>query len=108
MSEVYDVYHSIPESESVFQITDPTGGFGGMVTKTWSQRKQTAQQLLVESTGPLSKIAGVRVIPLTPPAVPGGGNFPVDFVIASSAEPQQLEQFANELVSRAFASGSFI
>jgi multidrug efflux pump len=107
-SQVYDVYHSFPESESVFQITDPNGGFGGMVTKPWSQRKKTAQQLLLESTGPLSKVAGVRVIPLTPPPLPGGGNFPVDFVIASSAEPQQLAQFANELVKKAFASGIFI
>lgn len=107
-SEVYNVYRSFPESESVFQITDPAGGFGGMVTKPWSQRKKTAQQLLVESTGPLSKIAGVRVIPLTPPPLPGGGNFPVDFVIASSAEPQQLEKFAQQLVQKAFQSGMFI
>lgn len=107
-SQIYDVYHAFPESESVFQITDPDGGFGGMVTKPWSQRKKTAQQLLLESTGPLSKVAGVRVIPLTPPPLPGGGNFPVDFVIASSAEPQQLAQFANELVKRALASGIFI
>jgi len=107
-SQVYDVYHSFPEAESIFQITDPTGGFGGMVTKPWSQRTKTAQQLLIQSTGPLSKIAGVRVIPLTPPPLPGGGNFPVDFVIASSAEPQQLAQFANELVKRAFQSGMFI
>ena len=107
-SQVYDVYHAFPEAESIFQITDPTGGFGGMVTKPWSQRNKTAQQLLIQSTGPLSKIAGVRVIPLTPPPLPGGGNFPVDFVIASSAEPQQLAQFANELVKRAFQSGMFI
>src|SRR5579885_1426643 len=107
-SQIYDVYHSFPEAESVFQITDPNGGFGGMVTKPWSQRTKTAQQLLLESTGPLSKIAGVRVIPLTPPALPGGGNYPVDFVIASSAEPQQLAHFANELVKRAFASHMFI
>jgi multidrug efflux pump len=107
-SQIYDVYHAFPESESIFQITDPNGGFGGMVTKPWSQRTKTAQQLLIQSTGPLSKIAGVRVIPLTPPALPGGGNFPVDFVIASSAEPQQLAQFANELVKRAFMSGMFI
>jgi len=107
-SQVYDVYHSFPEAESIFQITDPNGGFGGMVTKPWSQRTKTAQELLLESTGPLSKIAGIRVIPLTPPALPGGGNFPVDFVIASSAEPQQLAQFANELVKRAFASHMFI
>src|SRR6184192_2649645 len=107
-SQVYDVYHAFPESGSIFQITSPNGGFGGMVTKPWSQRKKTAQQLLVESVGPLSKISGVRVIPLTPPALPDGGNFPVDFVIASPAEPQQLVAFANELVGKAFASGLFI
>ncbi len=44
-TQVYDVYHSFPESESIFQITSPSGGFGGMVTKPWSQRKKTAQQL---------------------------------------------------------------
>jgi len=79
-----------------------------MVTKPWSQRKKTAQQLLVESTGPLSKIAGVRVIPLTPPSLPGGGNFPVDFVIASAAEPQQVSQLAEQIVQKAMASGMFI
>src|SRR5579872_6286589 len=106
--QVYDVYHSFPESQSIFQITSPTGGFGGMVTKPWSERKKTAQQLLVESTGPLSKIAGVRVIPLTPPPLPGGGNFPVDFVIASAAEPQQVSQIAEQIVKKAMASGIFI
>src|SRR5229473_688661 len=106
--EVYDVYRGFPESESIFQITTPCGGFGGMVTKPWSQRKKTAQQLLVESTGPLSKIAGVRVIPLTPPPLPGAGNFPVDFVIASSAEPQQLAELAGQIVQKAMASGIFI
>jgi multidrug efflux pump len=107
-TEVYDVYHAFPESESIFQITSPSGGFGGMVTKPWSQRKKTAQQLLVESVGPLSKIPGIRVIPLTPPSLPGGGNFPVEFVITSAAEPRQLIDFANQLVQKAFASGLFI
>ncbi len=106
--EVYDVYHSFPESESIFQITNATGGFGGMVTKPWSERKKTAQQLLLESTGPLSKIAGIRVIPLTPPPLPGGGNFPVDFVIASAGQPEQLMPLANQLVAKAMKSGMFI
>jgi len=107
-SEIYDIYHKMPESASIFQITNPTGGFGGMVTKPWSQRTKTAQQLLIQSAGPLSQIAGVRVIPLTPSPLPGGGSFPVDFVIASAAEPQQLAQFANQLVAKAFQSGIFI
>jgi multidrug efflux pump len=106
--EIYNIYHSFPESESIFQITTPGGGFGGMVTKPWSERKKTAQQLLVESTGPLSKIAGVRVIPLTPSPLPGSGNFPVDLVIASAAEPKQLADIAQQLVGKAFKSGMFI
>ncbi|HST09339.1 MAG TPA: efflux RND transporter permease subunit [Terriglobales bacterium] len=107
-TEVLDVYKSFPESQSIFQITQPNGGFGGMVTKPWSERKRTAQQLLVASAGQLSAIPGVRVIPLTPPALPGGGNFPVDFVIASPGEPQQLVNFANQLVQKAMTSGIFI
>jgi multidrug efflux pump len=106
--QVHDVYRSFPEAASIFQITAPTGGFGGMVTRPWSERTKTAQQLLVESVGPLSKIPGIRVIPLTPPALPGGSDFPVDLVIASAAEPQQLTAFAQQLVQKAFASGLFI
>ena len=106
--QVYDVYHSFPESGSIFQITNAGGGFGGMVTKPWSQRTKTAQQLLVESSGPLSKIAGVRVIPLTPSPLPGGGNFPVDFAIVSAAEPEQVSQLAEQIVQKAMASGMFI
>src|SRR5262249_8686509 len=106
--EVYDVYHAFPESQSIFQLTSANGGFGGMGTKPWSEGKRTAQQLLLEYTGPLSQIPGIRVIPLTPPPLPGGGNFPVDFVIASAAEPQQLEEFAKQFVAKAFASHLFI
>ena len=107
-NQVYDVYHSFPESASLFQITNPGGGFGGMVVKPWSERTKTTQQLLGESAAKLSKIAGVRVIPLTPPPLPGGGNFPVDFVIASSAEPEQVSQLAEKIVQKAMASGLFI
>ena len=106
--QIFTVYKSMPEAASIFQITFPNGGFGGMVTKPWSQRTKTTQQLMMESMGPLSAIAGVRVIPQAPPALPGGGNFPVDFVIASSAEPKQLSEVAEQLVAKARASGMFI
>jgi multidrug efflux pump len=106
--QVYDVFHSIPESASIFQITQPSGGFGGMVTKPWSDRKKTTQQLLMQASGQLSKIPGIRVIPLTPSPLPGGGSFPVDFVIQASAEPQQVSELANQMVQKAMASGMFI
>lgn len=107
-AQVHDVYRSFPETDSIFQITFPTGGFGGMVTKPWSERKKSTDQLLLEVMDPLARIAGVRVIPMTPAPLPGGGDFPVDLVIASTAEPERLSEFANQLVGKAFASGLFI
>jgi multidrug efflux pump len=107
-TQVHDVYRSLPETASIFQLSFPFGGFGGFVTKPWSERTKTTQELLMEVMGPLSQIPGIRAIPLTPPPLPGGGDFPVDFVIASAAEPQQLVDIANQLVGKAFASGMFI
>ena len=106
--QIHEVYRSFPETASIFQLTFPTGGFGGMVTKPWSERSKTTQQLLMETRGPLSQIPGIRVIPLTPPSLPGGGNFPVDLVIAAAAEPEQLREVADQLVQKAFASGMFM
>src|SRR5215468_9113509 len=107
-SQVHDVYKAFPETASIFQLTYPNAGFGGMVTKPWSERTKTTQQLLLESMGPLSKIPGIRAIPQTPPPLPGGGDFPVDLVISSPGEPRQLVDISGQLVQKAFASGMFI
>ena len=106
--QVNDVFQSFPETNATFQITLPGGGFSGMVTKPWDERKRSTPQLQVQVAGAVSKIPGIRVIPLVPPALPGGGSFPVDLVISSTADPRELEQFANQLVGKAFASGMFI
>jgi len=107
-SQVERVYRSFPEYKNTFQLVFPSGGFGGMVTKPWSERTKTAQQLQMQAAAGLSQIPGIRVISLIPPALPGGGDFPVDFVIASTAEPEQLVAFANQLVGKAFQSGMFM
>ncbi len=107
-AEIDEVYKSFPETDGTFQITFPSGGFGGLVTKPWSERTKSTEDLQLEAGAALSKIPGVRVIPLIPPALPGGGDFPVDFVIASTAEPQQLYEVGLQLVQKAFASGLFM
>src|SRR4051812_39791074 len=107
--EIYKTFQAIPENDSTFQIVFPTGGFAGMVVKPWSERKRSSGEIQVEAAAGLSKIAGLRVIPLTPPALPGGGGgLPVDFAIVSTADPQQLIGFANQIVQKAFASGLFM
>src|SRR5438552_3392816 len=74
-SRVHDVYRKFPETESIFQIIGPTGGFGGMVTKPWKERKKTTAQLHMESAQKLAQIPGIRVIPIVPAPLPGGGDF---------------------------------
>jgi multidrug efflux pump len=107
--EIYKVFHSFPETDSTFQIVFPSGGFAGMGLKPVSERKKSSAELQVEASQKLSKLAGVRVIPLTPPALPGsGGGLPVDFAIVSTAEPQQLATIADQIVQKAFASGLFM
>src|SRR5262249_52655178 len=107
-SALDDAYRTIPEAASIFQITSATGGFGGMVRVGGGEGKKPGQQLMLDSASPLSKIPGIRAIPLTPPPLPGGGDFPVDLVIASAAEPQQLDEIARQLVEKANASGLFL
>ena len=63
-----DVYRSFPEADGIFQLTYPTSGFGGFVTKPWSERTKTAQRLLMEVSGPLAQIPGIRAIPTLPPS----------------------------------------
>ena len=44
-TQIYEVYKSVPEAASIFQLLFPTGGFGGMVTKPWSERTKTARSI---------------------------------------------------------------
>ncbi|HXY54671.1 MAG TPA: efflux RND transporter permease subunit [Nitrospirota bacterium] len=98
---------SVPETEFTFQITLPSSGFGGMVTKPWSARKRTIFQIVPEVQHKLQSIPGIRMLPVTPPALPGGGQFPVEFVLASTAETEQILDFAQKLQQKAMQSGMF-
>ena len=102
--QVNGVFKSMPETAETFQITDPTFGFSGMVTKPWSERTRSTEDIVGEVFGKVSAIPGVRVIATTPDPLPGGSQFPIEFVINSTAEPREIYEFANELVQKALAS----
>ncbi len=101
------VFLEVPETNFTFQITRPSSGFGGMVLKPWAERQRTVFQVLPEVQKKLSSIPGIRMFPVTPPALPGGGQFPVEFILASTAEPAQILEFAQQLQMKAMKSGMF-
>ena len=106
-NKVDDVFRSIPETAYTFQITFPTSGFGGAALKPWSDRKRTAFQVVPELSKKLSSISGISIFPVMPPALPGGGSFPVEIVLASTAEPDRILEFAKQLQQKAASSGQF-
>jgi multidrug efflux pump len=100
-------FMSFPETEFTFQITFPNSGFAGMVVKPWSERKRTIFQLIPEVQQKLQRIPGIQIFPVAPPALPGGGQFPVEFILASTAESGQILEFAQKLQQKAMQSGMF-
>ena len=100
-------FMAVPETDFTFQITYPTGGFGGMVTKPWDERDRSVFDIMPEIQKSLAEISGVRILPITPPPLPGGGQFPVEFVIASTADAKDVYDYAIKLQQTANASGKF-
>ena len=82
-------------------------GFGGMVAKPWAQRDRNVFQIMPELQQKLGAIPGMQVFATTPSALPGGSNFPVEFVIASTADADRLLEFAQKIQEKAAASGMF-
>jgi multidrug efflux pump len=105
---VNKVYESFPEFSKSFQLTNPAGGFSGMLLKPWSERSRTVQEIEPEAWGKVSSIPGVRVIITSPPPLPGGTDFPVEMVISSTAEPARIFEISEQLVMKAIESGMFI
>ncbi|MFN4896423.1 MAG: efflux RND transporter permease subunit [Pseudomonadota bacterium] len=106
--QVFEAYQSVPEYRGAFQLTSPGMGFSGLVTKPWSERNRTIFEIEPELWAKVGGIPGARVIITTQPALPGGSDFPVELVISSTAEHDEVVGYAQQLVDAAFASGKFM
>ncbi|MFC7000589.1 efflux RND transporter permease subunit [Pseudobowmanella zhangzhouensis] len=100
-------YRTIPETEFTFLLSFPNGGFSGMVLKPWNQRERSVFDIQPEIQQKLGQLSGVNIFPILPPALPGGGNFPFEFVLTSQADPEQMLQIAQQLVQKGMESGMF-
>jgi multidrug efflux pump len=101
------VYHGVPETDFTFQVTQPSGGFSGMVVKPWAERERNVFRILPEVQRNLHAIPGIQIFPVLPPALPGGGQFPVEFILAATVESDQILEFARQIQLKALRSGLF-
>ncbi|MCG7930730.1 MAG: efflux RND transporter permease subunit [Candidatus Thiodiazotropha lotti] len=86
-----------------------TDGFSGVVVKPWhAPRERTVFEIQQEIQGKLASIPGFQIFATTPPALPGGSNFPIEFLITSTADAKQLLEFAQQIQGKAIESGMFM
>ena len=105
--KVYRNFASTPEFSHSFQLTFPSGGFGGMIVKPWDERERSIFQIQQELFGKQMMITGAQAPVFLPPALPSAGIFPVEFVVASTGSHEELVRAADEIVVEALKSGQF-
>jgi multidrug efflux pump len=95
---VQAMFESFPEYQTSFQVTGANFGFGGAVLRPWSERRRTALEIEQSLQSDAAKIAGMNVILTTPEPLPAGGQFPIEFVVRSTADHRQMLEFTDQLV----------
>ena len=106
-TEADKIFRSFEETDFTFQIVNPSFGFAGMVLDTWDEREKTVFELHPQVQQQLGAIPGIGIFAITPAALPGGGDFPFEFIIVSTAETGDILQVAQELQAKAMQSGMF-
>ena len=107
------VFNTVPEKEHVFAINgmggDVNQAFTGILFKPWDERHRTQQQILQELQPKVASIAGGQIFTFGPPSLPGStGGPPVQFVITTTADYEQLAQVLANMQQEALKSGLFI
>jgi multidrug efflux pump len=97
-AEVQKIFESVPEYENSFQLTGASFGFSGIILKPWSERKRSSLQIEQSLLAPAATIPGMNVVITTPEPLPSGGQFPIEFVVRSTADHQVLQEFAQQFV----------
>ena len=106
--QVFEAFHSFPETDHVFQLDVPGIDIGGMVLKPWDQRTRTTNVLQPQVQQATAKIAGSRVVAFQPPPLPGTSGLPIQFVIGTTEPFGRLNDVAQKFLHDAVASGLFI
>src|SRR5580765_5175322 len=101
------VFQDIPDTRFTFQITFPDNGFGGMVLKPWGTSKTPTKAYLPVVQQKLAAIPGIQMFPIMPEALPGSDNFPVSFVIASTASQERTLELARGIFLKAMQAHVF-
>ena len=110
---------SVEEVEKVFMLSglsaggggSVSDGFAGIVLAPWDRRDRRTSDVLNNDLQELiTRVPGLQVAAFQPPPLPsgGGGGFPVEFVIGTTAPITSAAELVEQVVTRAEESRRFI
>ncbi|MBX9759947.1 MAG: multidrug efflux RND transporter permease subunit [Beijerinckiaceae bacterium] len=111
-ASVTKLLQDIPEKAHVFAINGMAGvrqAFVGVIMKPWEERQRSTKQVQQQLQGRFPEVTGGAAFAFAPPALPGSsGGPPVQFVIRTTGDYQQLAQVLENVQKAARESGLFI
>jgi hydrophobe/amphiphile efflux-1 (HAE1) family protein len=113
-AELNKIFETVPEKEHVFIINGMGNNvhqaIAGILFKSWEDRERSQKEILQSLQPKVAGVAGAQAISFALPSLPGstGGGPPVQFVITTTADYQQLAQVLADLQAEAQKSGLFI
>ncbi|KAF7783513.1 hypothetical protein PRUB_a3302 [Pseudoalteromonas rubra] len=108
MHGVVDTLLEMPGTTQMWQNIFTNSAFGGVEFISASERDFTTMSLIPQVYGRLAQLPGINPLPILPSPLPTAGQFDVEMVVKSSASYEEMKQFADQLIGRAFGSGHFL
>ena len=106
--EVVEKISAFAETDFMWSLTAPWGGFGGMVAKPWNERERSTEEMFGEVFGAVSQVPGLRVFPRLDPPLPTPGQYDVELIVQSEGELQQLLETTQATIDAGMKSGKFL
>ncbi len=110
--QIYSIYKKFPEFAHSFQIDGANGlnvSIVGMVLKPWDERTRTSNEIQPLVQNDLNQITGGKIAAFQLPSLPGGGSgLPIQFVITTTNDFNDLNAVTKLLVDKARATGLFM
>ncbi|MCO7190932.1 MULTISPECIES: efflux RND transporter permease subunit [unclassified Pseudoalteromonas] len=108
MHGVVDSLLAMPGTTQMWQNIFTNSAFGGVEFISASERDFTTMSLIPQVYGRLAQLPGINPLPILPSPLPTAGQFDVEMVVKSSASYEEMKQYADQLIGRAFGSGHFL
>ncbi|MEK0161306.1 efflux RND transporter permease subunit [Pseudoalteromonas piscicida] len=108
MNDTAEVMNATEGAEFTWQIITAAAGFGGVELAPFDERESSVHDLLYDLYGRLGSVTGLSLFPILPASLPTAGQFDVEVVFRASDDPTAMKLYADEIIQRATASGSFM